>query len=524
MPDYGHDLQFGIFVTPAADAVDEVVRLATTADLLGLDSVSLQDHPYQPAFLDTWTLLTHLAANTERVRLFPNVANLPLRPPGVLARSAATLDILSTGRAELGLGAGAFWDAIEALGGPRRSPGEAVEALGEAVAVIRALWTPGRTPRLSGRHYSLDGAKSGPFPVHDLGIWLGAYKPRMLRLTGRAADGWLPSSAYAAPGELTAMNRTIDDAAATAGRDPRDIVRLYNLSGSFTGAGTEFLRGPAGTWVEQLAELALEDGMSHFVLAVDLGDDRALRTFAEEVAPATRELVEAERLLPGSAVGTPAPVELSGPPPEVGSRDHHLPADLGVTPTPSPQPLLAAELPWDETSRPRVTAAGGIAYTDRGRAESQHLVDVHDHLRGELAQVRDLVEQVARGQLGVGAARNAISEMTMRQNSWTLGTYCESYCRVVTTHHTIEDASMFPRLRGLEPRLSPVIDRLQEEHLAIHDVLEGVDRALVAMVADPAQDVSGVRRAVDLLSDALLSHLAYEEQQLVEPLARHGLQ
>jgi alkanesulfonate monooxygenase SsuD/methylene tetrahydromethanopterin reductase-like flavin-dependent oxidoreductase (luciferase family) len=148
VPDYGHELRFGVFVTPAADAHDQVVRTAATADVLGLDSVSIQDHPYQPAFLDTWTLLTHLAAHTERVHLFPNVANLPLRPPAVLARAAATLDILSNGRVELGLGAGAFWDAIAALGGPRRTAGEAVEALAEAVDVIRALWTPGRTPRI----------------------------------------------------------------------------------------------------------------------------------------------------------------------------------------------------------------------------------------------------------------------------------------------------------------------------------------------------------------------------------------
>jgi len=137
--------------------------------------------------------------------------------------------------------------------------------------------------------------------------------------------------------------------------------------------------------------------------------------------------------------------------------------------------------------------------------------------------VRDLVDQVAQGHRSVGAARSAINALTLRQNSWTLGTYCESYCRVVTTHHTIEDVSMFPRLKHLEPRIAPVVDRLQEEHLVIHDVLEQVDAALVAMVGDPHQDVSGVQRAVDLLTDVLLSHLAYEEQQLVEPLARHGL-
>ena len=148
---------------------------------------------------------------------------------------------------------------------------------------------------------------------------------------------------------------------------------------------------------------------------------------------------------------------------------------------------------------------------------------MHDHLRAELAQLRDLIEQVAQGHLEVGAARSEINRMTVRQNSWTLGTYCESYCRVVTTHHTLEDVTLFPRLRRLEPRIAPVVDRLREEHHAIHGVLEQVDQALVAMVGDPEQDVTGVRRAVDLLTDTLLSHLAYEEEQLVDPLARHGL-
>ena len=155
------------------------------------------------------------------MRVFPNVANLPLRPPAMLAREVATLDILSGGRAELGIGTGAFWDAIEAMGGPRRSPGESVAALREAIGVIRALWTPGRGARLAGEHYSLPGAKPGPFPVHDVGIWVGAYKERMLRLTGELADGWLPSSPYAPPEQLAAMNAVIDDAAADAGRVAR---------------------------------------------------------------------------------------------------------------------------------------------------------------------------------------------------------------------------------------------------------------------------------------------------------------
>jgi len=124
VPDYGHDLLFGSFITPSAQQPHAVVGLAQASEEAGLDLVTFQDHPYQPGFLDTWTLLSYVAAATTTVQLAPNVLNVPLRPPAVLARSAASLDLLSGGRFELGLGAGAFWDAIVANGGPRRTPGE----------------------------------------------------------------------------------------------------------------------------------------------------------------------------------------------------------------------------------------------------------------------------------------------------------------------------------------------------------------------------------------------------------------
>ena len=466
--DYGHDLQFGVFLTPEAARWQDVLVTAREADLLGLDSVSLQDHPYQPAHLDTWTLLSYIAAQTERVTVFPNVANLPLRPPAVLAGSVASLDVLSGGRVELGLGAGAFWDAIVAQGGPRRTPGQAVDALAEAIGVIRALWTPGRTPRLSGEHYTLHGARSGPFPAHPVGIWVGAYKRRMLELTGRLADGWLPSLGYVAPEDLSAMNATIDRAATDAGRSPLDVKRLLNISGSFDGTG--FLQGPAAEWVEQLAGLALDEGVSHFVLNVDATDRRDLHRFAEEVVPGVRELVEAERLGPPAA----------------------------------PEPPVRVSTPPD----PEVPGSG----------DGDHLVAIHDHLRSELAQVEDLVEQVARGHVDVASTRSMIATMTMRQNSWTLGTYCESYCRLVTTHHTIEDMNMFPRLVAADPGLAPVVERLEREHHQVADVLEDLDRALVRLVTHPGSGVDDVRAAMGSLADVLLTHLRFEEQQLVGPL------
>jgi hemerythrin superfamily protein len=146
-------------------------------------------------------------------------------------------------------------------------------------------------------------------------------------------------------------------------------------------------------------------------------------------------------------------------------------------------------------------------------------VDIHQHLRNELTQIRDLVAQVLDGTLGPGAARSLVNEMTIRQNNWTVGAYCASYCRLVTMHHTIEDQAMFPRLRQADPRLTPVVDRLHAEHEVIAEVLEGVDRALLALVGTNP-DGGGLTLAVDQLSDALLSHLAYEERELVEPLAR----
>lgn len=495
-----------MFLPPAADQFGETLQLAQTADVLGLELVSVQDHPYQAAFLDTWTLLSVIAAATTNVRVFPNVANLPLRPPSVLARSVASLDIITGGRVELGLGAGSFWDAIEAMGGPRRTPAESVEALAEAIEVIRTLWTPGRGVRLAGKHYSLNGTHPGPFPAHPVGIWLGAYKKRMLQLTGRAADGWLPSSPYAPPEQLAGMNQIIDDAAVEAGRSPADVRRLYNIVGSFTGNG--FLRGPEKVWVEQLAELALTEGISGFLLMIESGGEDNLRRFADEVAPGVRELVEQERTLGSHRAEVPVVV--------VNER-------LGVTPTPDDGRRLSTERLWDETERPHGPAPeADAAYTAAGRAGSQQLIDVHNHLRSELSRVRSLVKQVADGVVDVAAARSEINTMTMRQNNWTMGAYCESYCRLVTVHHTIEDQSLYPQLRRGDARLAPVLDRLSDEHRIIHDVLERVDAALVATVADPAQ-IPDLSAAVDLLTDTLLSHLSYEETELVEPMARMPL-
>src|SRR3984957_5857380 len=549
MTDYGHDLSFGIFMTPQADAGPHVIELARQADAAGLDWVSVQDHPYQPAFLDAWTLLTAIATATTNIGVFPNVANLPLRSPAMLARAAASLDILSGGRVELGIGTGAFWDAIATMGGPRRSAGESVAALREAIAVIRALWTPGRGVRLPGKHYELNGAKPGPFPVHEVGIWVGAYKERMLRLTGELADGWLPSSPYAPPEQLAGMNAVIDAAALETGRSPGAVRRIYNIAGSFAGSGSGFLQGPPKVWAEQLAGLALDEGMSGFVLMAE--DAPTVQRFAAEVAPSVRELVARER---ASAVGSqpadlertvvsPAPSAIrasgaatsAGESPSAGTvaaatgasapalAARELRERLGVGPTPDDGVRLSAETVWDESARPLAPApAPAVTSTESDPSYARELVGVHNHLRSELAQLRDMISQVAAGSLDVAAARSEISKLTMRQNQWTVGAYCESYCRLVGLHHTIESTQLFPGLSRLDGRLAPVTERLHAEHEVIAGLLSRVDAALVALVTDPVRGMPTLEAAVDLLTDALISHLSYEEHQLLEPLARFG--
>jgi alkanesulfonate monooxygenase SsuD/methylene tetrahydromethanopterin reductase-like flavin-dependent oxidoreductase (luciferase family) len=191
--DYGRPLQFGISVVPLSEQLERIEDAVRAAESRGLELVGIQDHPYQRRYVDTWTLLAWLAARTERIRFFPDVANLPLRPPAVLAKAVASLDALSGGRIELGLGAGAFWDAIRAMGGPARASGESVEALEEAIRIIRLAWSGERSVSFAGRHYRVKGWHPGPAPSRGIAIWLGAYRPRMLRLTGRLADGWVPS-------------------------------------------------------------------------------------------------------------------------------------------------------------------------------------------------------------------------------------------------------------------------------------------------------------------------------------------
>ena len=300
MPDYGHELQFGFFLDPASSDPARTIEIAHILDELGYDLIGIQDHPYQQKHFDAMALIAYLLGQTARIRFFPDVANLPLRPPTMLAKEAATLDQLSRGRFELGLGAGAFWDAIRAMGGPMREPREAIDALSEAVLLIRDFWS-GQTLRFDGEVYQATGARPGPRPAHDIGIWLGVLGPRALRLTGELADGWVPSMSYVPPARAAISNAIIDTAALAAGRDPAAIRRIYNIGGDvapIVEAGTSDedtqIVGPRDHWIAVLTHLAVDHGFSTFVLW-GVPTAPRLRMFIEEIAPAVKERVAATR-------------------------------------------------------------------------------------------------------------------------------------------------------------------------------------------------------------------------------------
>lgn len=282
---------FGLNVDPNAGGLAIAGRIAAIADSAGLEYVGIQDHPYNADFLDTFTVLTWLAARTSRVHLFPNVANLPLRPPAMLAKQAATIDVLSGGRFELGLGAGAFADGIAGLGGPRRTPGEARAALSEAIDIIRASWAA-EPFSFEGTYYQAPGVQPGPPPAHPVGLWLGVKGPRAAALVGAKADGWSVSAPYVPPEQLTELNDIITGAALEESRDPDQITRLYNVMGLISADDQDRFHGPVERWTETLVSLYTDYQMNAFVFWPSGDRERQSRIFAEEVVPAAREALQ----------------------------------------------------------------------------------------------------------------------------------------------------------------------------------------------------------------------------------------
>lgn len=214
--------------TSSAPGVDPVA-FARRAEQLGFDFVSASDHPCgSNSTYETWTMLTWIAAATSRIRVATRVLGVPYRPPPMVAKMAETLNRLSGNRLILGLGGGGSDEEFRAFGLGERTAGQKVTGLEEAVSVIRGLWSQ-QAFTFDGRLYQTSAAELEPKPEHHIPIWLGTFGPQALALTGRLADGWIPSLGYAPPERIPAMRERVLAGAAEAGRDPDQVACVYNV-------------------------------------------------------------------------------------------------------------------------------------------------------------------------------------------------------------------------------------------------------------------------------------------------------
>ncbi|MYY13449.1 hypothetical protein GT204_32390 [Streptomyces sp. SID4919] len=194
----------------------------------------------------------------------------------------------------------------------------------------------------------------------------------------------------------------------------------------------------------------------------------------------------------------------------------------GPAPTPAPKQRHSTKRALQESTRPTAPKpARDTGTTRQGRDEARRLIDVHNHYRRELAQVRDLLRQVRKGGATVDRARGRVNALALATADGGFSEICRAACRSLTEHHRLEDRGVFPHLRRSRRDLQPVLDRLDEEHRTIHSLLTDVDRALVHLARNPG-DHGPVTKAIDLLTDTVLSHFAYEERELLGPLARYG--
>jgi alkanesulfonate monooxygenase SsuD/methylene tetrahydromethanopterin reductase-like flavin-dependent oxidoreductase (luciferase family) len=285
------DLIFGAGVPTSAAPGDDPADFAQQAERLGYDFVSAADHPCggNPSY-ETTTMLTWIAACTSRIKVASRVLAVPFRRPAMVAKLAASLDLLSGGRFILGLGGGYSDNEITALGGPALSPGEKIDSLAEAIQVIRGAWTcSGYTQH--GHHHSVRDLEMEPKPTRPIPVWLGTFGPRALAVTGRLADGWIPSLGYMPVEEIPVMRRRIDAAAEAAGRRPDEIRGILNVAvrvHSDAQPQPDMVTGSAKQVVSQLRDL-LGLGFTGFNFNVSgPGQTANMQRIAEEVLPVLR--------------------------------------------------------------------------------------------------------------------------------------------------------------------------------------------------------------------------------------------
>jgi alkanesulfonate monooxygenase SsuD/methylene tetrahydromethanopterin reductase-like flavin-dependent oxidoreductase (luciferase family) len=288
----------GLSVSTAAVPGADPVAAARAAEDLGFDFVSASDHLHgrRPTY-EPWTMLSWIAAATSRVRVATRVLGVPYRPPAVLAKMAETFDRLSGGRLILGLGGGAVDEEFRAFGLPARSPRDKVDGLEETVRIARGMWSrPGFS--FEGRLYRTDGADLEPKPDRRIPIWLGTYGDRALALTGRLADGWIPSLGYAPPERVVAMRERVLAAAVAAGRDPGEITCAYNVGvrvddRAAAGPDASVVVGAAGAVTERLLGFSSLGFDAFSLVPVGPGEQEQAERLGREVVPALREMAAA---------------------------------------------------------------------------------------------------------------------------------------------------------------------------------------------------------------------------------------
>jgi alkanesulfonate monooxygenase SsuD/methylene tetrahydromethanopterin reductase-like flavin-dependent oxidoreductase (luciferase family) len=296
MTDYGHPITFGLSLYPSVELLKQTRLLTQAADAAGLEYIAIQDHAYNPEFLDVWTLITYLAAETERISFFPDVADLQLRPPTILAKAAASLSVLTGGRIVLGVGGGASAEGIAAMGGTWRNGLEMVTFTDEALQIMRRALAGGIV-EFRGSQHTIGGYSAGPVPPAPVPLWLGSQGPRMLAMTGRSSDGWIsPLSTYLRPPAVPSRQQLIDETALSAGRDPAALRRIYNVVGAIgtvrSGPG---LSGDVQSWVDALTDWSVDLGFDTFVFWPTTAPLAQLEVFATEVVPGVRQRVSERR-------------------------------------------------------------------------------------------------------------------------------------------------------------------------------------------------------------------------------------
>jgi alkanesulfonate monooxygenase SsuD/methylene tetrahydromethanopterin reductase-like flavin-dependent oxidoreductase (luciferase family) len=292
---------FGFGAHSTVDQTPQLLRLAEQADQDGLDLFSLSDHPYIGERLDAYASVGFILGRTQRIAGLVNVTNLPTRPPAVLARTVTSLSALSGGRIVLGMGVGGLWDRISAMGVPRLSPGDAVDAFEEAIILVKLLSGGGSPVSYQGRYYQV--REIDPAPVPAPAVWTGSVGRKSLAATGRVADGWIPGRAADWLSERYRTSRpVVDEAAAAAGRDPGEVRTVFNFPGRITdqpltatrdGDG-RWIGGSPAQWAQELTGAVLEHGAAGFILFSPDGggpDAVSLARWSEEIVPAVREAV-----------------------------------------------------------------------------------------------------------------------------------------------------------------------------------------------------------------------------------------